>query len=43
MFYLNKWNNLPWTPRGLKVKSAIETTLALVALFALMCEPKGWQ
>jgi hypothetical protein len=39
----SRWNNLPWTPRGLKVKNAIEVTLAVVALFALMCEPKGWQ
>jgi len=37
------WNNLPWTPRGLKVKSAIETALTLLFLFASMCEPKGWQ
>jgi len=41
LFYT--WNNLPWTARGLKVKSAIEITLELLFMFAIMCEPKGWQ
>lgn len=43
MKIIQAWNNAPWTPRGLKFKTAVETILALVAMFVMMCEPKGWQ
>ena len=33
------WNNAPWTPRGRKVKNAVESVAMLAVTIALMCEP----
>jgi len=39
----NAWNNAPWTPRGRKVKNAVEGVLMLAVIILLMCEPRSWK
>jgi hypothetical protein len=36
------WNNAPWTPRGRKVKNAVEALAMLAVTILLMASPRGW-
>jgi len=39
----NAWNNAPWTPRGRKVKNAVEAFAVTAFLFLAFCEPRSWK
>jgi hypothetical protein len=39
----DRWNNAPWTPRGLKFKHTVEIILGFAILILLCCEPTSWQ